>query len=217
MERSVSVGVGGASERKRARSSANVRSAPAGPRGSGPARVTRLECCVTLMPSTLTTLCVPSPSSLEIAQREANPSLWPTSAANLVASVESRVTAFLNACKGKPAFFRAASTTWREPEPCSRINSVAFTNSVPENLSNVVPGGAMSTSSSRGDCALTFAGRRHGIAEGECVGRGELSWSARPYPDCGGWISALVAVPSLSGGSRTCAVWEIRAAGHPQD
>src|SRR5712664_1596140 len=73
------------------------------------------------------------------------------------------------------------------------------------------------TSSSGGYCALTLAGRRYGIAEGECFGSGELSWLARSYPDCGGWLSALVAVSSLFGGTRPRAFWEIGATGHPED
>src|SRR5262249_58691990 len=87
-------------EKKRPRTRANVRSAPAEPCGSGPVRVITLKCRVALTPLTSTTLSVRSSSSFEIAQRETNPIPLQTSTADLIASVESRITTFLKALSG---------------------------------------------------------------------------------------------------------------------
>jgi hypothetical protein len=69
-----------------------------------------------LTPSTWATFNLPSSSSSEIAQRDTKPTPRPTSTADLIASVESRSTIFLNDLSLKPAFSRAFSTTRREPD-----------------------------------------------------------------------------------------------------
>src|SRR6266404_7649448 len=102
----------------------------------------------TLRPATSATFSVPSSSSLEMAQRETKPIPSPASTADLIASVESRFIAFLKDLSLKPAWSRAISTTWREPEPCSRIRSLEATNWSRDKRSASKAGGVIKTNSS---------------------------------------------------------------------
>src|SRR3984893_19096430 len=79
-----------AAETSRARSRAKLRKAPAGPRGAGPVRDSKVKLLATRSPATSTTFNVRNSSSLEIAQRETKPTPSPASTADLIASVESR-------------------------------------------------------------------------------------------------------------------------------
>src|SRR4030088_3140908 len=96
----------------------------------------------------LAILSVPNSSSLEMAHRETKPMHSPASTADLSASVESRFITFLKDLSLKPAFSRALSTTWREPEPCSRITSLDATNWPRDKRSDSKDGGAIRTNSS---------------------------------------------------------------------
>ncbi len=102
----------------------------------------------TLRPATSATLSAPSSNSLEMAQRETKPMPSPASTADLIASVESRSITFLKDLSLKPAFSRASSTTWREPEPCSRIRSLEATNWSRDKRSDSKAGGVIKTNSS---------------------------------------------------------------------